>query len=181
MSTAQKETELNKNLESPLINYSTYKDESQLAEIKSLIDKDLSEPYSVYLYRYFLHTWGKLCHLAIIHEPDTLQDRIIGAVICKLDYFEATRELRGYIGMLAVDKDFRQRSIATILVTKCIQSMMNDEKVDKIALETEVTNTAALSLYEKLGFVRYKKLYNYYLNGVDAFRLILWVRPSIVQ
>jgi ribosomal protein S18 acetylase RimI-like enzyme len=32
----------------------------------------------------------------------------------------------------------------------------------------------ALRLYEQLGFVRDKRLYRYYLNGVDAFRLKLW-------
>ena len=38
-------------------------------------------------------------------------------------------------------------------------------------LETEEANTAALRLYEKLGFVRDKRLPSYYLNGNDAFRL----------
>lgn len=45
----------------------------------------------------------------------------------------------------------------------------------QIVLETEVTNVSALNLYEKLGFVRDKRLYKYYLNGVDAFRLKLWL------
>jgi len=35
-------------------------------------------------------------------------------------------------------------------------------------LETEATNAAALRLYEKLGFVRDKRLPKYYLNGNDA-------------
>lgn len=41
----------------------------------------------------------------------------------------------------------------------------------QIVLETEETNTAALRLYEKLGFVRDKRLPKYYLNNNDAFRL----------
>jgi len=43
-------------------------------------------------------------------------------------------------------------------------------------LETEVTNKAALRLYENLGFVHDKRLFRYYLNGVDALRLKLWLR-----
>lgn len=43
-------------------------------------------------------------------------------------------------------------------------------------LETEVTNSGALRLYEKLGFAREERLLRYYLNGVDAFRLKLWLR-----
>ena len=41
----------------------------------------------------------------------------------------------------------------------------------QIVLETEESNGAALRLYEKLGFVRDKRLPSYYLNGSDAFRL----------
>lgn len=40
-------------------------------------------------------------------------------------------------------------------------------------LETEVTNTKALALYSRLGFIRERRLLRYYLNGVDAFRLKL--------
>lgn len=43
----------------------------------------------------------------------------------------------------------------------------------QIVLETEFDNNAALSLYESLGFIREKRLYRFYLNGKDAFRLVL--------
>ena len=42
-------------------------------------------------------------------------------------------------------------------------------------LEAEVTNHGAIALYENLGFVRDKRLHRYYLNGSDAFRLMLWL------
>lgn len=48
----------------------------------------------------------------------------------------------------------------------------------KVVLETEYDNTAALSLYESLGFIREKRLYRFYMNGKDAFRLILAIPPS---
>ena len=44
-------------------------------------------------------------------------------------------------------------------------------------LETEFDNAAALALYESLGFVREKRLFRFYLNGKDAFRLVLVVAP----
>lgn len=40
-------------------------------------------------------------------------------------------------------------------------------------METEYDNTAALSLYESLGFIREKRLFRFYMNGKDAFRLVL--------
>ena len=44
----------------------------------------------------------------------------------------------------------------------------------QVVLETEVTNTNAMNLYSRLGFIREKRLFRYYLNGVDAFRLKLF-------
>lgn len=56
-----------------------------------------------------------------------------------------------------------------------LQAMINDN-ADEVVLETEITNKPALKLYENLGFVRDKRLFRYYLNGVDALRLKLWLR-----
>ena len=45
-------------------------------------------------------------------------------------------------------------------------------------LETEETNGTAMRLYERLGFLRSKKLHRYYLNGNSAFRLVLQLRKQ---
>ena len=37
------------------INFVDYVDESQLEHVMSLVSADLSEPYSIVTYRYFLH------------------------------------------------------------------------------------------------------------------------------
>lgn len=36
-----------------------------LDAIRSLISTDLSEPYSIYVYRYFLYQWGDLCYMVV--------------------------------------------------------------------------------------------------------------------
>ena len=48
----------------------------------------------------------------------------------------------------------------------------------EIALETEVTNTAAMKLYERLGFLKSKRLHRYYLNGNSAFRFLLLIKDN---
>lgn len=150
------------------ITYQVYESERQMPAIMALIQKDLSEPYSIYTYRYFIHNWPKLCFLAL-HR-----DTCVGAIVCKLDiHRQETR--RGYIAMLAVDKDYRKLKIGTTLVQNAIQVMLEDN-ADEVVLETEITNQPALRLYENLGFVRDKRLFHYYLNGVDALRLKLWFR-----
>ena len=50
---------------------------------------------------------------------------------------------------------------------------------DEVVLETEVSNTAAMKLYERLGFLRSKKLHRYYLNGNTAYRLVLLLRSGL--
>ena len=46
-------------------------------------------------------------------------------------------------------------------------------------LETEITNTAAIKLYERLGFLRSKQLHRYYLNGNSAYRLVLYLKEGV--
>lgn len=45
------------------VQYSGYESEEQLTDIIQLMKADLSEPYSVYTYRYFIHQWPHLCML----------------------------------------------------------------------------------------------------------------------
>jgi peptide alpha-N-acetyltransferase len=82
---------------------------------------------------------------------------------------------RGYIAMLAVSEEYRGYGIATTLVRKGIDVMI-EKGADEAVLETEITNTAAMKLYERLGFQRSKKLHRYYLNGNSAYRLVLQLR-----
>ena len=45
------------------IEYVSYESELQMPQIMKLITDDLSEPYSIYTYRYFIHNWPELCFL----------------------------------------------------------------------------------------------------------------------
>ncbi|QPG93824.1 hypothetical protein C2857_002898 [Epichloe festucae Fl1] len=144
-----------------------------LPAIRSLISKDLSEPYSIYVYRYFLCQWAHLCFMAL----NPIDSSLVGVVVCKLEVHSShsppTR--RGYIAMLAVKSSFRGHGIATALVKQAIDAMTK-RNADEIVLETEETNVPAMKLYERLGFLRSKKLHRYYLNGNSAYRLVLPLR-----
>ena len=111
--------------------------------------------------------------------------------------------MRGYIGMLVVEKEYRHLGVGTFrplffgapiswsrtsthsLPFAYAQQNAGSELVKKsiqemigrgceeVMLEAEVTNAGALRLYSNLGFIRDKRLQRYYLNGNDAFRLKL--------
>ncbi|RPA95047.1 acyl-CoA N-acyltransferase [Choiromyces venosus 120613-1] len=158
----------------PEITYAPYTptlEPSQLESIRTLISSDLSEPYSIYVYRYFLYQWGDLCYMAMS------EDKMIGVVVSKLETHRGG-PLRGYIAMLAVKQEYRGRGIATNLVKMAIKAMI-ERDADEVALETEITNTAAMRLYEGLGFLRSKRLHRYYLNGNSAFRLVLPLKSQV--
>ncbi|XP_011030783.1 PREDICTED: N-alpha-acetyltransferase MAK3-like [Populus euphratica] len=154
------------------IEYVSYGGEHHLPLIMNLVDQELSEPYSIFTYRYFVYLWPQLSFLAF-HKG-----KCVGTVVCKMgDHRNST--FRGYIAMLVVNKPYRGRGIATELVTRSIQVMM-ESGCEEVTLEAEVTNKGALALYGRLVFIREKRLFRYYLNGVDAFRLkLLFPQPEL--
>ncbi|OCF34871.1 hypothetical protein I316_03417 [Kwoniella heveanensis BCC8398] len=52
-------------------------------------------------------------------------------------------------------------------------SKMAERGAHEVVLETEYDNAPSLALYDRLGFLREKRLHRFYSNHKDAFRLIL--------
>jgi len=98
------------------LDYRPYTSEQQLPDMVDLIERDLSEPYSIYTYRYFLMNFPQLSSL--VYDGN----KCVGVVVSKID--EHKSRLRGYIGMLAVDKEYRSRGIATELVLMSLKAMI---------------------------------------------------------
>lgn len=98
------------------ISYVSYGGEHHLPLIMNLVDQELSEPYSIFTYRYFVYLWPQLSFLAF-HEG-----KCVGTVVCKMGEHRAT--FRGYIAMLVVIKPYRGKGIATELVSRSIKVMM---------------------------------------------------------
>jgi len=82
--------------------------------------------------------------------------------------------LAGYVGSqsvmgeadmmnLAVAPEYRRQGIACELVQVLVRTLKQN-KVSSITLEVRVSNDQAISLYEKLGFVRTGLRKNYYRN-----------------
>lgn len=82
--------------------------------------------------------------------------------------------------MLAVKQSHRGQGIAKHLITMAVEALKG-KNADEIILETEVSNTVAMRLYENMGFLRSKRLNRYYLNASDAFRLILPLTAASTQ
>lgn len=151
----------------PTLLYRFYKGEEEILEIFKLVDAHLSEPYGVFTYRYFMDVCPQHCIVAVDTEKD---NKIIGAIIGR----ETVKGeiVKGYIAMLVVLPEYRKRGIGKHLAIQVINNMKLT--CNCAVLETEVDNYGALYLYESLGFVRTKRLFRYYLNGNEAYRLKIW-------
>jgi len=81
-----------------------------------------------------------------------------------------------HIMNVAVDTDFRHRGVATHLLEQVFELTKDDQRRG-YTLEVRVSNDRAISLYEKLGFVRQGIRRGYYTdNREDA--LIMWKDPE---
>ena len=59
----------------------------------------------------------------------------------------------GDICNVAVDPSYRKRGIAKLLLTRIMEEASKELSVYAFTLEVRISNRAAISLYEKLGFV----------------------------
>lgn len=66
------------------IKYVQYANEDQLHLVVDLIKKDLSEPYSVFTYRYFINNWPDLCILVSVGALLNLY------LLCSLAFFTSS-------------------------------------------------------------------------------------------
>lgn len=133
-----------------------------------MIMRDLTEPYPISNYRYFVDNWPQY---AIMVDYD---GECIGCAVSKLDWKsyqmangKVVRKKAGYINMLCVELAYRRIGLGRILVQKSMELLANDG-ADEILLEVDVDNKAAYNLYMSFGFVKYRTLKNFYLSGNDA-------------
>ena len=64
---------------------------------------------------------------------------------------------------IAVHPDYRRRGIAESLVEKLVDALKANQ-AENLTLEVRASNTPAISLYEKLGFLQVGLRKNYYHN-----------------
>merc|ERR1712194_513036 len=113
------------------LEWRTFESEEDLATIMRMMMRDLSEPYPIYTYRYFVHQWPELTLIA------HYKGRVIGTVVSKIDNIKKKRSVmnddgetgpitrkQGYIAMLSVEPEFRRLGLGRLLVKKSIDLMI---------------------------------------------------------
>lgn len=150
------------------ISYVKFPGEEIIGDIMELMGKNLSEPYPIFTYRYFLQNWPDLCIMAFDKNGV-----FVGGIIGSVEKTSKNKE-KGYIAMIAIKDEYRGKKIAKRIVDLFINRIATHYKLGEIYLETEIDNVNALSLYESVGFLRVRINSNYYLNAKSAYRLKYW-------
>jgi peptide alpha-N-acetyltransferase len=78
-----------------------YRDESRLEDVDRLVSGDLSEPYSIFTYRYFLTRFPDLCILAVDEDSGD----VCGCVVGKIDTEDAPAPVEAMVVEATNDGD----------------------------------------------------------------------------
>ena len=81
--------------------------------------------------------------------------------------FKLTR--KGHVVSIAVLPEHRLKGIGKSLLLTAMEKMVEHYKCQETFLEVRVSNTAAISLYKKLGYKEIRRIPYYYLDGEDAY------------
>ena len=92
------------------------------------------------------------------------------AGICGLvrDLRSKTRH-RGEIVQMYVDPSFAGQGIGKTLLRLTVEKTFQNAEIEQIILSVVYTNDKAIKLYERLGFIEYGKLENYFKTGTRYF------------
>jgi N-alpha-acetyltransferase 30 len=141
------------------ISYRRFRVEDKVESLQKMIETELSEPYSIYLYRHFAIDYPEL---TIVAEHD---NKIVGCILGKYEdnvkgngrkpedeeiHTPDTIKIsgrKGYIAMIAVLPTYRKKNIGKHLVKLFLEESRNNN-CDYVQLETEICNIGALRLYE---------------------------------
>ena len=144
---------------------------SDLISVMEINLKTLPEHYSDYFYESLL---AELPEAFIIAE---IGGKHVGYIMCKTEFgFSNFKKLgfvkKGHVVSIAVVEEHRRKGIGNALVEESVNGVKL-RKCDQFYLEVRCSNTDAVRLYEKMGFVIRQQLNAYYRDGEDAYLMAI--------
>jgi ribosomal-protein-alanine N-acetyltransferase len=77
----------------------------------------------------------------------------------------------GHIIAIGVEPEYRRHGLARILLTD-MERTLRRRGIATIRLEVRVENSAAINLYEQLGYLVVQRLGRYYSSGADGYMMV---------
>ena len=133
--------------------------------------KTLPEHYSDYFYESLL---AELPESFLVAE---INSKLVGYIMCKIEYgFSNFKKLgfikKGHVVSVAVLDEHRKKGIGRALIEEAIIGIKY-KRADELYLEVRCSNSDAVRLYEKIGFIVKQRLKAYYRDGEDAYLMTI--------
>ncbi|MDJ0270066.1 MAG: ribosomal protein S18-alanine N-acetyltransferase [Aigarchaeota archaeon] len=115
----------------------------------------------------FNHPYGFVVFLTLLASPSSLflvaedSGRVVGYAVARVE------ERNALLLSIAVHPQHRRRGVGALLLRSIIRQL--PEEVEYLDLQVAVSNSAAISFYEKHGFEKVGKIPRYYKDGEDAY------------
>ena len=146
------------------------------SEIDKVIDinmKTLPEHYSREFYIYLYRAYPDLFLVADV------DGEVVGYIMCRAEYrfshiYPGLLVRMGHVVSIAVLPDYRGRGLGTALMVEGMRRMRK-RGLREVYLEVRVSNSVAIHLYRKLGFVVVRVIKGYYHDGEDAYLMARWL------
>ena len=145
-------------------------------DIASVVDinaETLPEHYSDYFYYEILSEFPETFLVA------ELEGSLIGYVMCRIEYgFSHLRKLglarKGHVVSIAVREQHRGKGVGTMLM-RATQEAMTKRNATESYLEVRVSNSEAITLYQRLGYKVSGRLEAYYKDGEAALVMAIQI------
>ena len=141
-----------------MIRRMTQTDADAVAELEAQLFSENPWPKDQFLYELNENPFAKL-------YVDEENGGIRGYIDFWLIYEQAQ------IATIGVKKEYQRNGIADALMEQCFADC-EKEGCETLSLEVRVSNTPAMTLYEKKGFIRAATRKQYYENGEDAYLMV---------
>ena len=109
---------------------------------------------------------------------------VVGYVMCRVEppvYLGTRRVVLGHVLSIAVHSDWRRRGIGRALMLEAERAMRSEYGAQVIFLEVRVSNSPAISLYEKIGYEKLGRIPRYYSDGEDAYLMYKRVSEELTE
>ena len=115
--------------------------------------------------------WGRDDFLGYLAEPETciflvaVADGVVAGYI--IGFYKHNR---AEVDSVAVKHSHRRRGVAATLTAR-LMSLLRRRGFSILKLTVRLENKGAIALYQKLGFVRERRINGYYEDGASAWRM----------
>eukprot|EP01066_Platyproteum_vivax_P002592 Platyproteum_vivax@DN1317_c0_g1_i1.p1 len=134
---------------------------SDLNNVSNINFDVLTETFSTLFYAQYFTNYPECCVVA-----ETAAGRILGYMIGKVEGSDLS--WHGHVSAVTVAVEARRAGIARLLMDY-LEEVSANQDCFFVDLFVRVSNTLAVEMYKKLGYVVFRRLQGYYCGSEDAF------------